>query len=415
MLKGKRILCFSDFSLVGTGFGTVSRYVLSTFHQAGLEINHLAINYHGDFVDRNIVPWQQQPARLLDPKDPHGTGMFLRTVATRDYDYIWVCNDLYVLNGIAKQYQQVVDELIAHGKKAPILIYYYPVDCRVKKSHAGFLDVVDVPVCYNQYGYDETLKTFPHLKDRLQILPHGTDTTMFHPLSEKERKEIRRDLLGIGDETTVVIQVNRNNTRKQIPYSFLAFKKFREQVPDSIYYCHMAVIDQGGDLRDPLEHLGLTLKNDVVFPVNYSSSHPVAPEILNNIYNAGDMFLSCHLGEGHGLTAHEAMAAGLPVILPNNTNTSELLGNNERGYIYPCRDEIYIDSSGFRKRGLIPDVVEAMMKVKNAIPEEKEEVTSKARQWTEEHDWKLIAPRWLGVLREATFSKKQKRSSVQEI
>lgn len=407
-LKGKRICCWADSAIAQTGFGTVSRHILREFHNAGMKIHHLAINFHGDFCSQEDVPWQQQPARLRDPRDPHGIGMFLQAVATGQYDYIWICNDLYVGAQAASDYRRIINELSNQGQKVPILLFYYPVDCRVPKDSGALLSMVDIPVCYNQYGYKETVKTFPHLKHRLKIIPHGTDTSVFYPLSKEERQEIRKHVLHVGDETTVIIQVNRNNARKDIPYSFLAFKKFRELIPNSIYYAHMATNDQGGDLLPALEHLGLSTTEDVLFPSNFNTKTPVPVEALNQLYNMGDMFLTCHLGEGHGLSSTESMAAGVPVVVPNNTSSPEIVGlDGERGYVYPCHDEKYIDPSGYRKKGLVPDIVAAMIRCYEAPASKKERLISRAREWTIAHDWKKITPQWITLLQQAKGRERQ--------
>ena len=47
-----------------------------------------------------------------------------------------------------------------------------------------------------QYGFDETMKTYPQLRDKLQIVPHGVDTSAFHPLDKDTRKAIRQEGFG---------------------------------------------------------------------------------------------------------------------------------------------------------------------------------------------------------------------------
>lgn len=316
----KKVLCWSDSAIAGTGFGTVSRHILTALHNTGkYDIDHLAINFNGDFVDKNKIPWQQQPAKLLDPKDPHGLKMFQRTLVKGNYDIVWVCNDLYVTHKIADIVTKIQQHAATQGKEPPIFIYYYPVDCHVPHDGSNFLKVVDIPVCYTHHGKAETIKTFPETVHKLREIPHGVDTTIFHPLSLAQINVIKKNVLNVGPDTTVVINFNRNSARKQMQYSILAFKKFREYVPNSIMYMHTAVQDQGGDLLKAVTDLGLSAKKDVVFPTRYSPSDPAPLTLLNQLYNMGDIFLTTHLGEGWGLTVTEAMAAGVPVVAPDNT------------------------------------------------------------------------------------------------
>lgn len=318
MTEKKRVLCYSDFSLAGTGFGVVSKHVIGALHATGkYDIHQLAINFHGDFTDDKEVPWQIRPARLIDPRDPHGTKMFLKAVTKNHYDIVWILNDLFVTHPIAKYISQVREQYIVRNRKPPVFIYYYPVDCHVQA--ADMLDAVEIPVCYTEHGRAETIKAKPHLRLKLREIPHGVDSSIFKPLSEEEIIKYKKQYLGVDPDTFVVVAVNRNSTRKQLPYSILAFKEFRKLVPNSIMYCHAKVQDQGGDLNRVLADLGLDNKKDVVFPGRYSPSEPVPTHILNRFYNLGDVFLTTHLGEGFGLSVVEAMATGVPIVAPNNT------------------------------------------------------------------------------------------------
>ena len=99
-----KVLCWSDCAFAPTGFGTVSKHVLSTLYNTGLfEIDHLAINYYGEFYDRKKYPYQIVPARLLNPSDPFGNQMLIRNLQKTDYDILWILNDTFVVNKIAPE------------------------------------------------------------------------------------------------------------------------------------------------------------------------------------------------------------------------------------------------------------------------------------------------------------------------
>lgn len=402
MSQVKRLLAWGDSSVAGTGFGTVSKYILGALHATGkYEIHHLAINFHGDFVDRSLVPWQVQPARLLDPKDPHGMKMFLRTLMKNNYDIVWVLNDLYVTHQVTELVEKAKQKMAVKGRKLPTIVYYYPVDCQVPDDGNSFVRLADIPVCYNDYGKEETLKTLPEVKDKLKQIPHGVDTSAFYPVPKQQSDMWKQQILNISPETTLVVNVNRNSSRKQIQYSMLAFKEFRKHVPDSVMYLHTAIKDQGGDLTRVIKDLQLDPTKDICFPLNFSPANPVPVKTLNAIYNMADIFLTTHLGEGHGLTIHEAMAAGTPVVAPNNTSTPFLLGKNStRGYIYPCKDTIYIDNSGPRKKGLIPDIVKQMLKVYSDGPKQENKKVQAAVDWAKKTDWSIQTKKWIKLFNE---------------
>jgi glycosyltransferase involved in cell wall biosynthesis len=408
-----KVLAWGDSAIAGTGFGVVARHVLQCIHSTGrYEIHQLAINHHGDFTDDKEIPWQMQPARLLDPKDPHGMKMFLRTVAKSDYDIIWILNDVYVLNEITAEFNKVIQEKRAQKKKVPVVVYYYPVDCHVPLDGSSFMPLADILVCYTDHGKAETLKSWPQLANKIAQIPHGVDSHIYHPLDPVKVKEFKNKLLRTTDDTYLVLNVNRNSTRKQIQYSILAFKEFKKKVPNAVMYVHAASMDQGGDLRRAVIDLGLNPTKDVIFPINFSPANPVSPATLNMIYNMADMFLTTHLGEGWGLTITEAMAAGTPVVAPNNTCMPQQLGvNSERGYMYPCNDMIWIDPSGYRPKGLIPDIVEQMIEVYRAGTKATNPKVQAAMRWAQAHDWKHLHSSWTDIFNKADEIRVEKNTS----
>lgn len=400
-MKKKKLLAWSDSAIAGTGFGVVSKHVLTALHRTGkYDIHHLAINFRGQFTNPEEIPWQQQPAKLMDPKDPHGMKMFLKTLAEGDYDLVWICNDLYVTHEITEGLQQAKQVLAQRRKKWPQIVYYYPVDCCVPSDGSSFLKEAHIPVCYTDHGREETLKVFPAIEPKLRQIPHGADTKIFYPVAEEVVPQLKKGLRQDPD-APLIINVNRNSPRKQLQYSFLAFKEFKKQVPNAVMYVHAKVLDIGGDLKKAIQKLDLSPQSDIIYPLNYAATKPITPQAMNQLYNAADMFLTTHLGEGWGLTITEAMAAGTPVVAPRNTSMPQQLGeNSERGYLYDCNDTIWIDSSGYRPKGLIPDIVEKMLEAYNDGKKFNNPKVHAAREWAVQHDWWEVAKQWVQLFDE---------------
>lgn len=402
-----KILCWSDSPAVSTGFGVVSKNVINALQKTGkYDIHQLAINHDGRFVDDQVVPWQIQPAKLGDPNDPYGNKMFINSIVKGNYDIIWILNDNYVTNGIAKTLGEVRKKKAAEQKKVPIVVYYYPVDCQVIKEGGGMLEEADILVAYTHHGKAETVKSMPELASKIREIPHGVDSKVFHPIEKKHVKTLRKKYLNVGPDTFVVTNINRNTSRKQLPYTFLAFQEFRKKVPNSLLYVHAAFHDQGGDLLLAARELGFDLKKDIIFPVNYGPGNAISEEALNGLYNSADMYLSTHLGEGWGLTISEAMASGTPVVVPNNTCMPQLVGEDEdRGYLYDCNDKIWIDNSGYRVKGNLEDIVSKMHECYNDGSKFKSDKVIAARQWAEEHDWENICVKWIDLFDEVIASR----------
>lgn len=396
----KKILCWSDSATASTGFGTVSRHIMTALEKTGkYELHHLAINYHGNFIDKDKFPWQIVPAKLMDPaNDPYGNKMFLKTISENDYDYIWILNDTYVVHAVAKSMM----EILKKKKKPPKIIYYYPVDCHVRLEFSGMLKACDIAVAYTDHGIEETLKVLPELAPKIRKIRHGTDTEAYTPLSKEHQDYFKKKILNVSPDTFVFVNVNRNSPRKQLSRTILAFHEFKKAVPNSILYCHTQVVDRALDISKAVIDLGMDMKHDVVFPINYSPSKGISDEALNQHYNMADAYLTTHLGEGWGLTVTEAMAAAVPVIAPNNTSMPEILGNGSRGYIYECKENIYIDNSGFRPMGTLEDIVAQMHRVYRAGYKHNNQRVVEARKWVEENNWETICKQWVDLFDEGS-------------
>ncbi len=407
-MEKKKLLCWSDAPVAYTGFGTVSKYIISALQASGMfEIDQLAINFHGQFVDRELIPWQLSPARLLDPSDPYGNKMFLRAISEKDYDYIWILNDTFVVHSVAKEMRRILDEKAKKTGKKPTVLYYYPVDCRVISEASDMLRHCDIAIAYNEHGKSETIKVLPELQDKIKIIYHGTDVKLYQPFNRGIINKLKKKYFNIEPETYLIINVNRNSIRKQLSRTMVAFKEFKKLVPNSLLYLHTAPQDRDIDLISACRHLELKPKEDIVFPPNYSPAHGYPEHILNELYNCGDVFITNHLGEGWGLSVTEAMAAGTPVIAPRNTSMPEILGqDSERGYMYECDDLIYVDNSGYRPMASTKIIVEEMMKVyrlgwKHDLPK-----IVKARKWVEENDWGNVCGQWLSIFYQLEEAKK---------
>lgn len=394
----KKILAYSDAVIAGTGFGTVAKHVLRGLYDSGkYEIDQLAINYNGEFFNRELYPYQLSPARLQDPNDPYGAKTFIQMVAQGNYDFIWVLNDTFVVHGVAAEIEKVFQARKSAGKKIPKIIFYYPVDCKVLPSFGGMLTLADWNVAYCQFGFEETKKAMPEVISRTSIINHGVDVNSFTALPPDVRKNLRHKFLNVTDPNTfVLINVNRNSVRKQLAHTILAFREFRKEVPNSKLYLHTAAKDTTIDLTAAVKDLGLSTKTDVMFPVGYAASKPFPIPLLNNLYNCADAFITTTLGEGWGLTHVEAMSAGVPVICPDNTTFPEQLDGGNRGYMYPCKDLTWIDNSGYRPVGRIEDIVNTMKTAYEDIKAHRDgDKTLAALKYAHSLEWKKLAPAWV--------------------
>lgn len=309
-LKQKKLLCYSDSVFATTGFGIVSKHILNALHHTGrYNISQLAINHPGEFWNVNETPYSILPAKMLDPRDPYGSAMFLNTLKKDEYDVVLIINDTFVVDKVAPAVQEIRNALVQAGRKAFKIVYYYPVDCQVIPDKAGMIKIADYPVPYTKFALNETVKSLGDEYENLQYIYHGADTSNFHPIHPEERRIVRKEAFGADSDTFLVINVNRNNTRKDIGKTILTFAEFHKTVPNSKLYLHMAPQDQGAgpatiDLFPLINQLGLKLDEDVYFPRNFNVASGYPIELLNKLYCCGDVYITTTTGEGFGLCVH---------------------------------------------------------------------------------------------------------------
>lgn len=396
-----KILWWGDSPTSTTGFGVVAKNILKPLRN--LEVDIVGINFSGVFPDKKEFPYNIIPATMGNKEDPYGNALLLHSLKQKKYDLLFVLNDTPVVHPVAVHIQKMREQIMGLGAEPFKIVYYFPVDCRILDNWTGMLDIADIKVAYNQYGYDEAAKKG---KTPDFIINHGVDNKAFHKIPDDVRRKVRGEVFKIKDDNTFLwINVNRNSLRKNISQTLLAFSRFHQKYPNSKLYLHTSVIDgkaAGGidiDLQVPCRELGLKVGRDVMFPEGYIAVKGIPEPLLNQCYNAADGFITTTAGEGWGCSAVEAMAAEIPVVVPNNTSHPEILGANKvRGYMYDCKELTLFDSSGFRNTAHTDDVVNSMLECyEERWTSRQAQIIKRAREYTEKIDWSNINKQWAKV------------------
>ena len=253
---------------------------------------------------------------------------------------------------------------------------------------------------------EQAIKVFPPIEKKLKIMPHGFNQKHFYPLPEKEVQEFRRAFFGKIAGNFLFLNLNRNQQRKDIPRSMLAFKEVLKARPNTSLYLHMASRDLGWDLIEVCRSLGLDLSTDIVFPANFNVNMGFPIDVLNRVYNSINAVISTSYGEGFGLSFLEGMATKKPVIFPDNTALTENLKDG-RGLLVKSGEDldhhtiICNDFEVLRPVTNLDDMVEKMIYCIDN-PEEMKEMTEKAYKWvTSELTWDKLIPKWLDIFEEA--------------
>lgn len=398
--KKIKVLAYLDSPSVATGFATVSRNILEALYKTGrYEIDILGINYWGD---PHIFPYRIFPVGTNSERDPYGRKKIFNMIPRMDYDILFFLQDTFILDFLP----QLHEKLNADNKKFKS-ICYFPIDGKPKEQWLKNVDVVDYPVTYSEWGKKQVLEVYPNFNKNLITIPHGVDLRTFRVLNKKDIISFKAQFFGENQDKFIFCNLNRNQQRKDIPRTIMAFKEFQKQVPNSLLYLHMAKKDQGWDLIEVCNSMGLNTNKDVVFPESFGPNQGYPLEVVNMIYNCSDCIVSTTLGEGWGLAWIEAMATKIPVIMPNNTALIENI-IEDRGYLVKSGTNpslftiIPNDNEILRPLVDVDDMVEKMLHVYNNYDEALKKAENAYNWVSMKMDWQGdIAKKWVELFDKA--------------
>jgi len=412
-----RVLAYGDYCC-STGFATVMGNILRELNDTGkYEIDVVAINYDGGPYDREKWPGQVWPAisalRQQGPyADLHGRQVFLDRLGQGDYDVVFIVQDTFIMLPITPQ----VLEIQRNKPKSFSTIYYYPFDCAPKEEWVSqCVASYDFPVAYTEYAKNESRKWIGKDADKHNVIYHGTNTTDFFPLPDELKEQTKKQFFGVNSDRFIIMNLNRNQGRKDVSRSFMILKELRNRgYDDPFLYMHMQESDFGGSIIEQSKNFGLQLEKDWILPnPQQFSAHSGFPiEIVNQLYNSADIYLSTCLGEGWGLGITEAMACKLPIVVPGNTSLPEITGNNERGWMIPSGATpthwVIKENDNDRIRPLmdVEKAVDAIIEIienKDGIVEKKTEL---AYEWATNLTWKTVVEDWKNIFNKAVNKSK---------
>jgi glycosyltransferase involved in cell wall biosynthesis len=404
----KKILYLGDY-VARTGFGTVSHNIIcevKKHYREELQLDIIAINYFGDPYYEDERTFVVSAVKNDVNQDSYGRFFFLKMLKEGDYDGVFICQDIGIVQPLIEVMEVIKREKKENNQKQFKSIFYFPVDCPMVKQLTKGLEFFDVLATYTEYGREIILDYRPELKTKIHVVPHGNNPKDFYPLEKNERESFRKEFFGENANKFIITNVNRNQPRKDIPTTILAFQEAKDfwssiyDLPKPFLYLHMHPRDpKGWDLRLIFEQTNL------VEDVDYKLLPPIweqsgcETDVLNKIYNASDVMLTTSVSEGWGLTVSEAAACKIPVIAPMHTSFTEMLDNGKRGYMiedtFLCCHNI---DSFIRFQVDYNDVADMIKRVaidkrlKSAILSQKVDA---AYEWSQKLQWSIICKRWI--------------------
>jgi glycosyltransferase involved in cell wall biosynthesis len=401
--KKIRLAYYGDAPSVATGFGKVSSNILSTLWETGdYEIYCFGVNYMGV---PHPYPFQIYPMLPNPQGDPYGREKLQQILPMVDFDIGFFLQDSFIMTFLP----ELINNMRSRGKKFRTVVYF-PIDGEPWEEWINAMSACDVGVTYTEFGKRQCIQKFPQIEDRLQVIPHGINLKEFFPHPPDRREQLRQMYFGPHAGKFIVINVNRNQQRKDIPASMMAFKEFKQKCPNSLLYLHCAQKDVGWDLPRVAKHLGLvtgtdSINDDVIFPKNFNVNSGYPVQAVNDLYNCADVCISTALGEGWGLSSVEAMATKTPCIFPDNTSLTEIFADG-RGFLCRSGDTsnmkivLPMDNEVIRPRTNINDLVKYLIRLYEK-PDIGHKMADRAYEWvTKTLIWQRdIVPRFDGIIR----------------
>lgn len=390
-----------------TGFATVSKNLVKHFKEHfgnNIRLDICAINYFGD--DYNVDKYIRViSAKMKDvAKDDFGRYVFMKTLQDIDYDIIFILQDLGVIVPCIPLLDKIKREKIKTGRKVFKSIYYFPVDFALTPNLGKDLEFFDYLATYTEYGKAQVLRLKPQLSKKLHVIPHGNNKEDFYPVDEATAIKFRKEYFGKNADKFIVTNINRNQSRKDIPNTIFGFLEYWDTYNENAFlYLHMNPKDpMGWDLRTILRQTPLKENIDYQLPTEEDANKGASVEKINLIYNASDVFLTTATGGGWELSVTEAMATRLPCIIPDHTSLGEIGKKGERAYLletlYPT---VAMVDNIIRFQSDLYEIAETLDTVKRDMDANSQILAKKmdnAYEFVNSLDWKAISQTFIKAI-----------------
>jgi D-inositol-3-phosphate glycosyltransferase len=318
----KTLLVIADSPTCHTGFGVVSENILLNLPSTEWDIHVLALNYFGDHHK------YQTRFKLYNPtagNDVYGFNRLRELIVQVQPHMIFIINDPWMVNEYVLRIRKISPDV-------PI-VAYTPVDSPgIKPEFIAALNQTQHIVSYTQFGVDELRKS--GITVPISVIPHGVNPGIFNPIPHAQA---RRELYGGVKELEarspyVVLYVARNQPRKRVDLFVYTMFKWLQKYPhdDVVMHYHGAPKgDLGNDIQYLVEYFGKTLgvkdfdKRLILTSKTMTAASGLPADKMRIMYSGADLYFQVCAVEGWGLPLMEAMACGVPALVPNYSALTE--------------------------------------------------------------------------------------------
>jgi hypothetical protein len=279
-----------------------------------------------------------------------GTSTLKNYIEEKNPDVVMIYNDANVVDKYIQNLNLIKD------KKFKIIVY---LDMIYEYQNVDNINYIcknsDHIFCFTEYWLK--ILNFYNTDVKKSVLKHGINTSKLVPLNSQECKE----KIGFKKTDFVFLNLNRNQTRKRLEITVIAFVKFLKLCnPNDAYIFFANLKDNKG--IDVLKIFRYELKKEELNEdyyiqfLKYTAFDKLLSDTeINMIYNACDVGINTCEAEGFGLCNYEHASLGKPQIVSNLGGLRDFF-NHENSLVCNPKQRIYSDNGGdLTGDGLIVD------------------------------------------------------------
>ena len=227
-----------------------------------------------------------------------------------DYDIIHVHGDI----GGFRELGRFNTLLTLHGFSIQTHENRNLLDKMFIKATSGRTEIANMKYSKKVVAVSNRVKSFAskYTKNKIEVLHNGVDTTIYIPLSDLEKLQLRHKL-GFKDGATYLLFVGGDAYRKGLDIAIDALKLFGR---NNIYLNIVGISKQNRNNPKIIKFIGRVSELEKI-----------------KYYQASDIFILPSRGEGLALAPLEAMSCGLPIIVSKYVGVNGIISNGREGII----------------------------------------------------------------------------------
>lgn len=270
-MRKKKLLVFSNFSRLHTGFGGHKKRVLRWFfNQPDWEVVEAAAGIPWDAPETKRMPWkcygtyptQEQQQKIASIQDPSARNAAERNASYGNYrideilkiekpNFCYFFEDSWAFDDVVGRKWNDIVPTLYHYTADSLPLLPSQIDMAAKCKHLAVWATFAQKE-YEKLGYNH-----------VQTIAGTVDPNEFHPISEERRNSLRKKF-GLED-SFVFFKLGRSQLRKSFPNMMDGFKLFKEKNPNikAKLLFHTFYGGEGWDLPKLVHDKGLD-PNDVL-------------------------------------------------------------------------------------------------------------------------------------------------------